>query len=343
MQQRACANLGSAFYETLLDVLSNDYANGGVTHTLLAGVSDRPIHDALPLRLLGGLHAIALSGVDSALSSQYPSAGGTPNQDVGRIVLEALRHHEVELSQAVRRNVQTNEVGRSVVALSILRWLPTIGGLSCRWFEVGASAGLNLNFPLFYASTGTTVMGEATSTVFFGPEWFTSSPPAGESSVCIERRGCDPFPIDVSNEEQRRRLLGFVWPDQTERRERLRRAIEIARQHPPRVDRADGGEWLASFDASPTREHEATVVYHSIVWQYMSPDSRREFTGQLDRIGAQSTHDRPLVWARMEPAGDTADIQATVWRGDDSPLHFHLGHVGYHGQNLRWSPRPVVT
>jgi hypothetical protein len=338
-QQRACAKLGSTFYELVLETLAQDYVDGGITHKLLSGVSDRPVHDALPLRLLGGLHAIALSGLDADLSGQFPSTGGAPTEDLTSVVLASLGRHRAALSQSVRENVQTNEVGRSLVAMSITRWLPTIGAATCRWFEVGASAGLNLNFPRFHASTDRTEMGDPTSAISFGSEWFVKSPPHGASAECVELRGCDPFPIDVTDVVQQRKLLGFVWPDQDARLARLRRAIEIATVHRPRLDRADAGQWLASIDASPQRDGQATVVYHSIVWQYMSLVSRRQFLHQLHLLAKTSSHDRPVVWARMEPAGDTADIRATVWTGKDIPRQYELGRVGYHGQDLRWSPR----
>lgn len=341
-QQRACAHLGSDFYELVLAALAQNYVDGGITRELLSGVSDRPVHDALPLRLLGGLHAIALSKVDAELSSQFPSTGGTPNGALQAVVLASMNRHKEALSQAVRHNVQTNEVGRSVVAMSIARWLPSIDTTTCRWFEVGASAGLNLNFPRFHAFTGTTELGDPGSVISFGPDWFAESPPHGASTECVELRGCDPFPIDVTNAEQQRKLLGFVWPDQAARLARLRHAIDIAIAHPPRVDRAEAGQWLESFDASPQHDGQATVVYHSIVWQYMSPESRQDFLRQLDLLGETSSLARPVVWARMEPAGDTADIRATVWTGGDKPRQVELGHVGYHGQNLHWSPRDLV-
>ncbi len=342
-QQVQCAQLGSSLYAIALEALSQDYVRGGTTFELLNGVSEKPVHDALPLRLLGGLHAIALSGIDTRLSGQFPSTGGAPTNDLADIVLTALQEHREQLSASVRRNVQTNEVGRSIVALSIARWLPTIGAQTCRWFEVGASAGLNLNFPRFHASTGVTAMGDETSSVSFGPDWFDSSPPHGQSAICVDLRGCDPFPIDVSRPSERLRLLSFVWPDQSARLDRLRRAIDIALEYPPRVDRAEAGPWLASFDASPRHDGEATVVYHSIVWQYLSPDNRQSLIRSLDHLASKSTPHRPVVWARMEPAGDMADIRVNIWTGDMTPVQLELGRVGYHGPTLRWSPRRLHT
>ena len=50
---RRARNIGSPLYGVLLDGLLADYRRGGITATLLDGVTDKPLHDALPLRYLG--------------------------------------------------------------------------------------------------------------------------------------------------------------------------------------------------------------------------------------------------------------------------------------------------
>ena len=43
----------------------------------------------------------------------------------------------------------------------------------------------------------------------------------------------------------------------------------------------------------------------------------------------------PLLWARMEPAGATADVQVTVFSRTGTEEH-RVAEVGYHGQDFRW-------
>ena len=48
----------------------------------------------------------------------------------------------------------------------------------------------------------------------------------------------------------------------------------------------------------------ATVVAHSIVWQYVAPPSRDRLRSALRRAGVAATPEAPIAWLRMEPAGD---------------------------------------
>ena len=55
----------------------------------------------------------------------------------------------------------------------------------------------------------------------------------------MRRRGIDLEPVDVTTAEGERLLEAFVWPDQLERRERLRAAIATVRDDPPELLRGD--------------------------------------------------------------------------------------------------------
>jgi hypothetical protein len=90
----------------------------------------------------------------------------------------------------------------------------------------------------------------------------------------LARRGCDVAPLDVRRTDDRLRLLAYVWPDQHERLEHLRRAIECVAASPVRVDRQEAGAWLAQHLPADAPRHvggAVRVVYHSIVLQYLSP------------------------------------------------------------------------
>src|ERR1043165_2008752 len=91
------------------------------------------------------------------------------------------------------------------------------------------------------------------------------SPPAPVG----ERRGSDLTPLDPSREEGELTLLSFVWADQTARLAALRGAIEVARRVPAAVEAADAPRWLEAR-LRDLQAGAATVVFHSIMWQYMS-------------------------------------------------------------------------
>jgi hypothetical protein len=126
-----------------------------------------------------------------------------------------------------------------------------------------------------------------------------------------------------------------VWPDQKLRLERLRSAIAIAKAHRPIVDTASADEWIAQQLAHPS-EH-ATLIFHSIVWQYLGTETQNRLKSAIHGAGESATPTAPIVWARMEPAGPVADIQVDVFDGSSSePRHYRLAEIGYHGQNMNW-------
>ena len=335
-QAESCRSLGSPMYCDLFTDLAADYADGGRTYALLAGRSLRPVHDAVPLRLAGAIHRVVLQGKDDRLARHYPSVGGKPAEDFTADFIGYMRDHLEDIESGLATQVQTNEVGRSVVHLVLSHWLTSLGVEHFNLLEIGASAGLNLNFDKFYGCFGQLRMGDPTSSLRFMGDWFSNSPDVPRiGAAVIEKRGCDISPIDVARPDDEARLLSFVWPDQRLRLELLRSAISIAKTHRPAVDTATADEWIASQLARPS-DH-ATLIFHSIVWQYLGTETQNRLKSAIHRAGESATPTAPIVWARMEPAGPVADIQVDVFDGSSSePRHFRLAEIGYHGQNMNW-------
>jgi hypothetical protein len=73
---------------------------------------------------------------------------------------------------------------------------------------------------------------------------------------------------------------------------------------------------------------QATVLYHSIVSQYLSDEEQATLFDHVRQAGARATADAPLAWLRMEPADDLADVHLTLWPGGEER---HLARAGYHG------------
>lgn len=334
-QAEQCESLGSRMYAQLFTDLAADYEDGGRTYALLAGRSERPLHDAIPLRLAGAIHRVVLQGKDPRLARHYPSVGGKPGDDFTADFIGYLRDHLEAIESGLASQVQTNEVGRSVVPLALSHWLTTFDIEEFDYLEVGASAGLNMNFDSYYACFGPLRMGDPTSELRFMGDWFATAPHVPRMGArVVKRRGVDVSPIDVNTPDDEARLLSFVWPDQRARLERLRAAIDITKVNTPQIDTGSADTWIAKQLASPLER--ATLVFHSIVWQYLGEDVQRRFKRHLTEAGSLATRKRPLIWARMEPAGRVADVRATVWRGTKTPKEFWLAEVGYHGQDMRW-------
>ncbi len=55
-QGRFCASSGSPMYGELFELVATDVEAGGIFATILSGHEAAPAEQAVPLRLLGGLH-----------------------------------------------------------------------------------------------------------------------------------------------------------------------------------------------------------------------------------------------------------------------------------------------
>ena len=165
-----------------------------------------------------------------------------------------------------------------------------------------------------------------------GGAGLTASP-----GTVAERAGCDAAPVDPGSEEGRLTLLSYVWPDQAARMERLRAALEIAAARPAAVERSGAVEWTAARLAEPA-PGRATILFHSVVMQYLSEDERDAFGRVVREAGSRAAEDTPLAWLRMEPDGDRAAVRLATWPGGEDRL---LALAGYHGTPVE--PRLTVT
>lgn len=333
-QADACARSGSPLYGAILDGVVADLRAGGICADLLDDRSDDPFGSALALRLLGAVHRVVLEGRAPELAEFYPSAGGHRGPDgVEGAFLTAVRENLEEVSRRLGDGVQTNEVGRSAVLVGGYAMVARATGLPLRSLELGASAGLNLRWDRYAYEIHGRVSGDPTSPVCFSGLWLGPPPELPSAFDVVERRGCDRNPIDATTDDGARALLSYVWPDQVERIERLRAAIEVARRVPVAVDRAAAPEWVEAQLAEP-HPGTATVVAHSIVMQYLSRQDRDRVRSALHAAGRRATGHAPLAWLRMEPAGDRAELALTTWPGGDERL---LATAGFHGQPIWWS------
>jgi len=336
-QSVSCRAVGSPLYGALLEGLLDDYLRGGITAELLDGVTDQPVHDALPLRYLATAHLLALDARAPALAAHYPSCGGRWSGD-GPVIddfLATVAGHRDEFVRGVRRNVQTNEVGRAPVLASGFAVIGARHGLPIDQLEIGSSAGLLSRWDHFGYDTGMSRGGDARGGVQFGPEWWTNdAPDLAQLRPVVRRRACDISPIDITTDAGRQTMLSFVWPDQLIRIERLRAALAVAAQVPVTVDRGDAAEWLAVQLVDGPAPEATTVVFHSIVWQYLPRATKDGMRAALEAAGERAGRDSPLCWLRMEPDNlEHAALRLTTWPGGTEEK---LAEVGYHGADIRW-------
>ncbi|HEX2235288.1 MAG TPA: DUF2332 domain-containing protein [Actinomycetota bacterium] len=333
-QADACARLGSALYAELLGRVAADVEARGVAWELLGARARDPADSMLSLRMLGAVHRLVLAGSAPELARFYPSAGGREDASGAwgpfRRVLE---DHLEDLRAEVGRPVQTNEVGRSAALLGGFLLVVESTGQPLRILEVGASAGLNLRWDRFrYEARGATWGDDASPVRLCG---FNTQrlPPFHVAARVVERRGCDPSPLDPASPEGAATLASFVWPDQLERHRNLRAALEVARRVPAPVDEADAVTWVRT-QLSERRDGVATVVFHSIVLQYLEEAARAELEDAIGSAGRAATSSAPVAWLCMEPLdADAAGVWLTRWPGGRRRL---IARAGYHGPPVIW-------
>lgn len=148
----------------------------------------------------------------------------------------------------------------------------------------------------------------------------------------VERQGCDPNPLDPTSAEGRLTLLQFIWADQTARAELLDRAIQVARQVPCQVVQANALDWLPRVLAQPS-PGAAKVLFHSVVWQYISHEERAQLTGIIEHACANATAAAPFAWLRMEPGKDGAEVQLRIAPGFEDQI---IATAGYHVPRVQW-------
>jgi hypothetical protein len=104
-------------------------------------------------------------------------------------------------------------------------------------------------------------------------------------------------------DEGRLTLTCYVWPDQRDRLAALRGAFEVATRVPVHVERAGAADWLVPELVQRAQGH-ATVVFHSIVWQYLTPQDQRRPREIINDAGDRALPDAPLASLRVEPSAD---------------------------------------
>lgn len=256
---------------------------------------------------------------------------GTP-ADAREFSALVERHPKPIRGLILRRNTQTNEPGRCATLLPALARLPQPLAL----LEVGASAGLCLlpdRYAYDYGRARIDPEPGASPAPVFPCRASDATPLPDRMPQVVWRAGLDLNPLDVSDPEEAAWLETLVWPGQEARADRLRAAMRIARDDPPRVIRGDLVDDLPALAATAPRD-ATVVVFHSAVLPYVRPDVRDRFTRTVKELGAvwisnESPAVLPEVAARLDAPPPRDRFLLAV---DGEPVAL----TGPHGQSIDW-------
>ena len=348
LQAHFSGEFGSPFYGELLRRCADDIEQGGPVARLLDGWEGAPIPDALPMRLCGAVHRLVLDGEVPALATHYATVGGTARWPAAwEAFCEVLATRAAVIRPELDRQVQTNEVRRSAAMLGGFLAVAAASDAPLRLLEMGCSAGLNLRWDRYRyelldcaprtppAADAPVVCrwGDAAASMTVRAGWHGPTTALAAGAHVASRAGCDVAPIDVADPDQARRLESFIWGDQPQRLAQLRAAIEAARRDPPRLTRRSAADWLEGQLAVAT-PGLATVVFHSVMWWYLSEPERERVTALIEDAGARATTGAPLAWLRFDLLGQpNYEVQLRRWPGG---APHRLAYACPHGRWVEW-------
>lgn len=295
--------------------------------------------------LLAAVHYLVLKGPTHALARYYPSAGGSAADLQG--AYPAFRAFALEHADQVRqlittRRVQTNEVARATALM------PGFGLIASReagrplaLVEVGTSAGLLLYWDRFRYDYGEgLVFGPAVSPLTLRCQVRGVQRPAVPAPfpAVAARMGLDLHPVDVRDPDQALWLRALVWPDQTDRAERLQQAVAIVAQEPPTLVEGDAAVTLpAALESLPVGT--VPCVFACFTLNQFEPGARNAFF----RLLAEQSRGRPLYFLSLEYIGSNVPLLRlhTFQDGTAGPEEV-LARCQAHGNWLEWGAGAVV-
>ena len=330
-QAAGCEGLGSPLTARVLRLLAAGMQpDGQVASAVLGWQGDLSRHgDALALRLAGGLHALVLTGAAPALAAFYRAPDALSDAEATALLLATLRGHQAPLLAYLQSPPQTNEVRRSVALIAAGHWLTDRFKLPIVISELGASAGLNLNWDRYALDLPGQSYGAPDSPLRLSPDWKGPLPPHSPPHVAA-RAGVDLRPLNPATDTIR--ILSYIWADQPDRLARTRAAMALA---DTAVQQGDAVDWL---DGRLKQRHPGHLhlIFHTIAWQYFPPMAQVRGRDLLAKAGAQATEDAPLAHLAMEADGldDGAALTLQIW---PSGQVIPLARVDFHGRWLRWA------
>lgn len=178
------------------------------------------------------------------------------------------------------------------------------------------------------------VLGDAGSPVRLDPAW--AHGPAEWPLEIVERVGSDLAPVDVTTDEGRLTLTAYVWPDQALRLARLRGALDLASATPLAVAEQDAVSFVRTIRPE---EGTATVLWHSVMLQYLAKEDREQVIAGIEELGAAATEQSPFAHLSLEPTRRTPDseheflVVLQTWPGGEARVY---GKAAPHGLPVTW-------
>ncbi len=325
----------SSFYDRILTLCIADYERGDRRIGALLERTPMSYDSAATLRLLAGIQRCVLGGEGGELAAVWPNEVAPGDPDAAyELIKQLLVDPPTLVLDWLTRDPQTNEVGRAAGLACGLAVIAMSTGLAIRLFEIGSSAGLNLRLDSYrYTNEQGETWGAPEAALRFDAASYVGNPPFSADARIAHRVGCDLNPIDATTNAGELQLLSYVWPDHHSRIARLRAALVTARTVPVTIEQSSASDWVARRVIA--RSGFATVLMHSIMWQYLPEPDQSAIRSVLVARGVAASNDAPLAWLTLEPAPDliSTNVTVTMWPSGESRV---VARAGFHGPPITW-------
>ena len=295
-------------------------------------------HQPAPNMLFAAVQYLLLTGVEHALSAHYPIISGQaqPNESVFAEFRDfCLRHREAIVELIRTRRTQTNVVRRCTCLLPIFSMVSKEAGLPLALVDLGASAGLNLNFDRYYYTyelnqKEVVNWGKPDSRIYLEAEvkGGSSFPSLSPVIEVASRDGVDLDPVDLANADQLLWLRALIWPEHIERHQQLIDAADELAHSNIRLHAGDATEVLPTLISSVPDEH-ALVVYSTITLYQFTTENRKRLTHVLK----DASEKRPVWQIALE--GSDPKLSITRYREGTRETKI-LADASPHGWWIEW-------
>ncbi len=325
-------DLDSPMYAELAAGVAND-------DELLALAALRRRGQPAPNMLFGAVQYLLLRGVEHPLAAHYPILSGPePTPGPAFPAFRAFCHeHPDRVGELIAaRRTQTQVVRRCTCLLPAFGLVHREAGAPLALIDVGASAGLNLNFDRYayrYRRAGSEVLrwGSGGARVELeadlrGPGTMPAPPPL---IPIASRDGIDLNPIGLSDPDELLWLRALIWPEHVERHAQLVDAAAQLKDSPIRLHRGDASRDLPHL-LERVPADVALVVYSTIALYQVPRDGRRRITEALEA----RSRERP-VWQVALEGVHPPSLTLTRYRGGSAETEL-LARASPHGWWIEW-------
>ncbi len=306
---------GSPLYAHLVEVIADDEELMRVLHRI----------EHLPQvnLLLGSIHFLLLRDPAATLAGWYGSLVEDPKpaSEVDSVFRSFLFEHEDQIVELANSHyTQTNECRRCIALLPAVM---SAGFDRFHLIEVGASAGLNLAMDRYRYEFGDLRWGPASRVVLEG-EWRGRRVALRDIEV-LSRTGLDLSPILPGDVDAQQWLDALIWPEQMERRDRLRAALSMVPTLGLEMVAGDALETLPdALERLPAGE--PAVVINAFTFGQLTPEGRE----RVEAICDAERESRRVYRVSLELLAN-ADEWARVSVANQGPL-VQIGQAHPHGE-----------